>query len=74
MKSMNKLLWIVFIGFGLSLFAQEPAKLSKEEMKQNLDKFVKENREASVGIEPLIEKVREILSSEKKPVSDPVKK
>jgi len=69
---MKKILFILILAVTAASFADE-AK-SKEEMKANLDKFVKENQEASTSIAPLIAKVREILSEKKvKPEAAPKK-
>ena len=43
----------------ISCFADEAP--SKDEMKKNLEDYVKKNQEASVQIMPLIERVRELL-------------
>lgn len=42
-------------------FAVEP---TKEEMRQNLKRYVHENKEASVSLAPLIEKLTAILDTE----------
>lgn len=70
---MRKTLFILLVAVCGSVFADEAAK-SKEEMKANLDKYVKENQEASTSIAPLIQKVREILAGEKKAEEAPKKK
>lgn len=47
-------------------FAADSQAPSNEEMKARLDGYVKENQEASMSIEPLIKKLNNILSPEKR--------
>lgn len=55
---------LIFLSLFISLTAISVEQPSKEEMSQNLRRYVKENKEASVSIAPLIEKLTSILDGQ----------
>ena len=48
----------------MSLIAAESQSPSREELKKRLDSYIKENKEASTSISPLIDRLNNILSNE----------
>lgn len=55
--------FILVLTVTFQLFAAESQPPSKEEMRKRLDSYVRENKEASMTIEPLIDRLKEILGA-----------